>query len=188
MWAVLSLGVAVGCASRESAAGGAASTDGKDYSSGSSAEEEAMAEALANEGSAACEVDVELFQQIQDDGTLKVATKFTNRTTRQLHLKWTAACPGAGMSYEGSLVGYDYGDTCAAGACPGTEDHFSLDLGPEGQAAVGSFVVRPRGSSCNKAIPDGSYTVTPVSEISGARICDAKPGSFSVMAKKITTP
>lgn len=145
-----------------------------------SSEEEQMAEAFAEEEStSSCDIHVELLLEKQEDGSLKVATKLTNSTKRQLSVKWSAACPGAGVAYEGNLDGYDYGNGCQAGACAGSEDHFSLDLGPEGQAAVGVFSVMPKGDACNKPLKDGTYTITPASEFSGGTVCAKKPGSFT---------
>lgn len=135
----------------------------------------------------ACEVEVAVVTRDKGDGTLQIFTKLENTTSRSLTLKWTAACPGPGIAYEGIRPGYDFGNTCAAGVCMGSDEHFSLEVGPGQRAAVAELLVKPKGDGCNKGLVDGTYQVTATSEVSGAKTCPTRAATFTVSGGKATS-
>jgi hypothetical protein len=118
--------------------------------------------------------DLVLATRITAKGRWQYAVQLTaeNVSTRSVAFVLPDRCPAGPLDLEGLPDGYDYYQTCNAGACLGPRGVQTVQLAPREKRSLVSIVLSAAGNACNPQLDPGLYQVRPVAPpLAGVRIC-----------------
>jgi hypothetical protein len=94
-----------------------------------------------------------------------------NATARGLQFVLPDRCPTGPLDFEGLPDGYDYYQTCNAGACGGPRGMLNIQLAPRERRSLLNLQLSAAGTTCNEQLESALYNVVPVAPSVSYRVC-----------------
>jgi hypothetical protein len=94
-----------------------------------------------------------------------------NATTRALQFVLPDRCPAGPLDFDGLPDGYDYYQTCSAGACLGPRGMHTLELAARERRTLLTVQLPAAGGPCTEPLEQALYSIQPIAPTVSYRVC-----------------
>jgi len=94
-----------------------------------------------------------------------------NATAHDLQFLLPDRCPVGPIDFDGLPDGYDYYQTCNAGACLGPRGMHALELGARERRTLLTVQLSAAGGPCNDQLERALYQIAPIAPTVSYRVC-----------------
>ncbi len=136
-----------------------------------------------------CEVGVRTSVVPLGEWRFELVATAVSQADRPIVTTMFFRCPGSAAHFDGLPAGYDVGDLCRAGPCPGGATRSApLELAPGEAREVARVTIDAAAGDCNAALPPGTYSVGATVALEGVQACSTGRATFAVEAAPTPTP